>query len=229
MGYHLELSKYSLDYFKDMLINRNLIPSMMILRDDIDRRFKKLSGMGTNTMKELYDLLKTKKKAEVFAEKSGIDREYIIVLRRAVGSFITPPRKLSDYPFVDENLQKRLALLNLKTSIDLYRYFTNTPIEKASKELELDTERLIYLKKLIDVTRLRYVSPIIATTLVEGGYDSVKKIANIDKTTLYESFINTNKILKLYRGNIGRNDILFLIEDAKLFVSMDEGKIYSFK
>lgn len=221
MGYYLKLSKITLDDYKDMLINRRLIPSMEILRENIDSVFRSLSSMGINTMEELYNQLKTKKKAETFAEQTGIDKEYAIVLRRSVFSFIPPLRKLSDYPCVDENMEERFAVLNLKTSKDLYDYFVDTPFEEVTKEVELDIKGLTYLKRLMDVTRLRYVSAIIATILVESGYDSVKKIACAEQMSLHEAFHNTNQALQLYKGKLGKNDALFLIEDAKLYTSLD--------
>ena len=221
MGYYLRLSKITLDDYKDMLINGRLIPSMKILRENIDSVFRSLASMGINTMEELYIQLKTKKKAEDFAKQVGIDKEYVIVLRRSVSSFIPPLRKLSDYPCVDENMEKRFAFLNLKTSKDLYEYFVDTPFEEAIKELELDIKGLTYLKRLMDVTRLRYVSAIIATVLVESGYDSVKKIACAEQMSLHETFHNTNQELQLYKGKLGKNDVLFLIEDAKLYTSLD--------
>ncbi|MCG8539149.1 MAG: DUF4332 domain-containing protein [Clostridia bacterium] len=130
-------------------------------------------------------------------------------------------RKLSDYPYVDENMEERFTFLNLKTSKDLYEYFVDTPFEEATKELELDIKGLTYLKRLMDVTRLRYVSAIIATVLVESGYDSVKKIACAEQMSLHEAFHNINQALQLYKGKLGKNDVLFLIEDAKFYTSFD--------
>lgn len=224
MGYNFRLSKITLDEYQDMLLNKYLIPSMQILRENIESVFQTLRSLGFTTMEELYLQLKTKKKAEVLADQTGIDREYMIVLRRSVCSFIPPLRKLSDYACVDERLEERFSTLNLKTSKDLYEYLNGTPLEKAAQELALDMNRLTYLKNLMDVTRLRYVSPLFATMLVESGYDSVRKIVSAEQMDLYEAFVETNRTLQLYKGKLGKNDVLFLIEDAKLFTSLDTEK-----
>jgi hypothetical protein len=44
--YHIDLAKYSIRKFKDTLRSRELVPSRMSLKDDLDERFKRLEIAG---------------------------------------------------------------------------------------------------------------------------------------------------------------------------------------
>ncbi len=65
----------------------------------------------------------------------------------------------------------------------------------------------------MDVTRLRYVSPLFATALAACGYDSVKKVADADVNKLYDAVITTNDEQKIYKGKIGmKSDVVMILD-----------------
>ncbi|MFA9404160.1 MAG: DUF4332 domain-containing protein, partial [Anaerolineales bacterium] len=57
--YHIDLEEYSLNKFKNNLKSRDMIPSRVSLKDDLDERFKILEINGINNLKELIEELKT--------------------------------------------------------------------------------------------------------------------------------------------------------------------------
>lgn len=221
MSYCFNLESISLHAFKEMLKHMYLIPSMRVLLDDIDQNFQLLGQQRISDMGDLHQQLKSKKEVELLAEKTGIDSEYINVLRRLISSYVTKPRKLEDYPDIEDDLCLYLSKLSIKTSRELYDYMEESTTEALKLSLGIDDASLQTLNSLMAVTRLRYVSPLFATVLIRSGYDSVEKIADADYIKLYDDIIETNKVQNIYRGNIGHNDARFLTEDAAVFLKYE--------
>lgn len=216
MAYYKDLSKVSLDDYKKMIINNYLIPSFRVLREDIEKRFEILKENNIHNMDELRLILKNKKNDLIISKKFGIPEKYIIVLRREINSHIPPERKLEDYITIDIKTKQTLFNLGINTSKDLYDYFSKiNDINKLCKELNEKEETVIHLAKLSDLTRLRYVSALFATTLALTKYDTVEKVRNAECEDLYNQIIKVNKENNLFKGNIGLNDVKFLIQDTK--------------
>ena len=62
MGYYIDLSKISLEQFREKLANGELLPSQQILKDEIDERFQKIKDQKINKInqadfEELYQQL----------------------------------------------------------------------------------------------------------------------------------------------------------------------------
>lgn len=218
MSYSHNLSNISLKAFKEILKNNYLIPSMRPLLLNIDEQFSLLSQQKITTVEEFYKESKTKKKAEQLLVKSGMDIDYMTLLKRLVSSYISKPRKLSDYPDIDNELVERLEGLGIKTSKTLYEYLEASSHDEIKGELGVEEETLKKLWSLMAVTRLRYVSPLFATVLVRSGYDSIEKIAEAKSSDLHQAIVTTNKKEHIYKGNVGDSDAQFLIDDAKVFV-----------
>ena len=114
----------------------------------------------------------------------------------------------------------------------LNKFFSNQDIKLPltfSLELISKTSRKLFSEKtsislqiieqithLIDVTRLRYVSPIFTTLLVEAGADTILKIAQQNPIELKEKIEAVNQEKNLSKTTLGINDALFLIQDAQL-------------
>ncbi len=178
--------------YKEILETKYLIPSMRVLLEDIDRNFDLIEAQGIETMGALYKSLKTKKKAEELAETAGIDADYMIVLRRSVSSYKGALRKLVEYPLIQGELENRLNELGLKTSKDLYEFLGETGEKESMTSLNASEEIIQQLTGLMDVTRLRYVSPLFATALAACGYDSVTKVAGAEVSDLYDAITRIN-------------------------------------
>jgi len=218
MSYGHNLKEIRLDAFREILESSYLIPSMRVLLKETEVNFDLLKSKGISNVEELYLATKTMKKAEALAEITGLDLEYMIVLRRMVSSYIPKPRKLEDYPDIGDETVMRLREKGIKTSVDLYSYLEKSEIEDIKAELQIDEERISNLQKLMEVTRLRYVTPLFATVLVRSGYDSIEKIAGAKKEALHKGILKTNKEQHIYKGNIGDSDAQFLIDDATVFL-----------
>lgn len=86
MGYNLDLSKISIDAYKEILRKQYLPPSRKILHQDIDFSFNAIQSCYITNLKGLKNALSTSQKLNAFSEKSGLSKDYLTILRREIGS-----------------------------------------------------------------------------------------------------------------------------------------------
>ena len=70
--YHIDSEKYSLREFEESLRSREMIPSRVSLKDNLDERFRILENSGIRNHWELIDRLKTKPRIEQFSKETGL-------------------------------------------------------------------------------------------------------------------------------------------------------------
>jgi hypothetical protein len=216
MGYYIDFEKISIETYKNLLFTKYLIPSQRVLLEGIEENFEKLNENDIISMNDLLVSLKTKKKAMDFAEKADMSIDYIIVLRREISGRKPSVRKIVDYPTIDIEVKEKLVACGLNSSKDVYDFFVEKGLRESAAILSISEEAAVHIARLMDVTRLRYVSPIFSTVMVLSGYDTVEKISKADAGAFYNAIRKLNKEKGIYKGNIGLNDIKFLIEDTEL-------------
>jgi len=216
MAYYIDLSKITLEQYKEMLLTRYILPSQMILRNHIDKYFKKIESSGISTLSALKEQIKTKVSAAKFAKKLKIPEDYINVLRRELCSHHPPARHLDEYPTISNYAKNVLSDMDVVKSDQLYPLMMSPTSRKSMcSKLQLTDNQALHIAKLMDVTRLRYVSPLFATLLVHSPYDTVKSIATADPQKMYETLVQINKEKEFFQGHLGKNDTLFLIQDTE--------------
>ena len=190
MSYYLDFNTITIDKYKTKLKNNYLIPSQMILRENIDFIFNKFKKMDIKNIQDLYEQISSKKKAEEFAQKNNFPIKHILVLKREIASRHPPARNLIDYPAIGSIFDQ----IGVKTSAELYPLvITSINREKLSEKLCVPIEEVTYYAKLADVTRLRYVSAIFATLLVDTEFDTVEKIKTAAPEELHTQVIQSNE------------------------------------
>lgn len=217
MAYGFDLSKIPLQAFRDIIRDGYLIPSMRPLREGLDNRFAIIESTGVVTMDDLQRKIKNPKLAQAFGEATGLDNQYVTLLRRLVGSYKAKPRKLEEFPDIDEALYGRLLDMGIKTSKSLYEYLISQAKGSIADDLNVNQTLVETLVALMEVTQLRYVSPLFATAMVRAGYDSIDVVAEGNRETFLEALKKVNEDQAIYKGNIGDTDVQFLIDDAKVF------------
>ena len=222
MAYGFDLSKMSLERFKAVIKENYLIPSMRILRDGIDEIFGVLSHEGIALVSELEKKIGNQKKADSFAEVTGVDVIYMTALRRLVSSYKPKARKLSEFPDLDAEMLATMAKEGLKTSKTLFEFMANTAPQEIEKRLGLSDAQRRNIGALMEVTQLRYVSPLFATAMVRSGNDSIVAVSKAERQQFLEDLIEVNKTQEIYKGNIGDTDVQFLIDDAKVFLELQD-------
>ncbi len=210
--FHIKLESYNLEKFKKSLQHREMIPSRVILKEDIEGRFKKLEKQQLSNLKELTDRLKTKSKIEEFSKETGLSVEYLTILNREAKSYIPKPTRIDKYAGIERNHIKRLASVGIKNT----RHVLNEAGEKDKREelaqkTGIPIEALNEIVSLSDLSRAYGVGPAFARMIYDMGIGTIQEF--VEKTA--EDFIEIYEEKTKKKADFGTNEIQFSIELAK--------------
>ena len=215
MGYHIDAQKISLDDVRKRIEGTDLVPSRASLLDQIERRFKALEQEGITTLASLRYELKTNKRLEAVSNATGIDTQYLILLRRETGGYLPKPFSLRDFDWLPEGEIAKLEENGIRDTAALYEAASSVDSRpELAESTEVDVAILDALARLADLTRVQWVSPKTARMLVQAGYDSASKVAAADAEDLHAALISVNAGDRFFKGNIGLRDIRRLVRAA---------------
>jgi len=200
MKYNLNLERISIQEYKTLLKQQNLLPGRRILLQDIDRIFAAIEGRGITSVAQLTKSLSTPIRLESFATAGEIPKEYLVILRREIGSLDQKPVPLSSFTDVDRNLLEKNDA-GIKSSKDYWEQTKDTSDE---------------LYSLCDLVRINGVGPAAARAFYEAGYRSVSEVAAADAISMLESVSVVNQVRNYYKATLGPKDIQFCIDFARL-------------
>lgn len=213
--YYLNLERYTLEKFKKSISQRKMIPSRVILKENIEERFEVFKRFNINNLKELIALLKTKDKIETFAVESGLSSEYLTIIKREASSYHPKPIKLRDFPDVDIESVSVLESLGIKNSKQLFNKVKKETFSNVSESTGVPSDHLNELFSLSDLARLYGVGPVFARMIYDTGVTSIDSFVNYtgdDFVKLYEK--QTNK-----KADFSSADIDFSLELAREIIS----------
>lgn len=215
MSFYINADKISLDDLRKRIEKTDLVPSRTTLLNDIELNFEKLKKVSIITLQDLRNEMKTKKKITFLSRSSGVDHGYLTLLKREIEGYFPKPQKLLSFGILNKKSISKFETDNLKNSVLLYEAInTSKKRFNLAKSYEIDIHVIESMYCLINLTRIRWVSPLAARMLVSAGYDNPKKISNADFNDLYISLEKTNKENKYFKGTIGIRDIKRLIDAA---------------
>ena len=192
--YYMNLEEFSLDKFKQILRTEEMLPARQILKEDIEERFEVLSSMGVLHLKDLIDALKTKQKIEEFARRSGLSKEYLVILGREARSFKPKVVPLREMLGVDEEYVDMLESIGITHSKHLFkRGRSKEERERLSTATGVPIEELLVLVKLSDLARIRGLGGAFVRLFYEAGADTVEKLASWDSEKLSRAVVTLNK------------------------------------
>lgn len=203
MKYNLNLSSLLIQDYKEFLKNQNLLPSRRILWQDIDENFALFENYEIRTVEDLKKVLSTPQKMASLATHSGLTDNYLVILKREIGSLEQKPVPITNFPDMNVSLIATLNNDGIKTSKD---YFESGRSE--SDELLC----------LCDLVRINGVGAIAAKAFYEAGYRSVSDVAHADAAVMLDKVSNVNKAKLYYKANLGTRDMQFCIDFAKLLI-----------
>lgn len=216
MGYYIDLSKISLAEYVNSLKTGYLPPGRKVLLDDIENQFQAIKKLRIENVEELKTALKSKKKVEDFSAKSGISSEYLVILIREINSSFPKPNRIKDFPDISSDVIQKLESIGIKHSLHLYERI-RTPLERNRliSETGINSESILKLTKLTDLSRVRWVNHTFAYMLYEAGFKTVKELADADAVELHKAIKDLNNERRFFKGNIGLNDIRICIHAAR--------------
>ena len=174
--YHIDPEEFSLDQFKESLRSREMIPSRVSLKEDLDERFQVLADNGIPNHQELMDALKTKTKIEQFSEESGLSVEYLTLLNREAKSYLPNPVRLDKFPEVDVQTVQRLEAVGITNTRHLFNSARDeVDREQLSKDTEIPLDDLTELYCLSDLSRAYGVGPVFARLIYDVGITSMEE------------------------------------------------------
>ena len=216
MGYYIDLKGISIDKYKEILKTTELIPSWKILESDIDKNLDIIKKSNIKNLDELLTALKDKDKIKEFSKQTGLQENYLAVLKRVVNGYRQKPNRINDFTCVTEDTVTRLEKAGIKNTLKLYDFIlTDEKREVLSNKTGINKDEIMKITKLTDLSRIRWVNHTFAYVLLEAGYNTVEKVANADYRELYETVKQLNKERNIYNAHIGMRDMKMVVEAAK--------------
>jgi hypothetical protein len=205
MKYSVDLSKLTLERYRDILEHQTLLPSRVLLQTNLHARFAWLKANGFETIDSLKKALDKPKVLETLAEGDIERKEYLVLLRREIGSLEPKTVALELFPTISSDVILQAKEQGIHTSKECYE--TNLPMDPR-------------LRSFCDLVRINGVGPVAAALFYHAGYHSVSSIAAAEATFMLERFEAANAALALYQGRIGLKDVQFCIDAAKFMNSL---------
>ena len=204
--YHIDLEKYSLQKFKNNLESRDMIPSRVSLKEDLDDRFMILENVEITNLKELITALKTKPKIEAFSKETGLSNKYLSLLSREARSYLPNPVRLDKFSGVSSVTIEKLEATGIKNSCHLFNAVqTKAEREELAQQVEIPIERLDELFDLSNLSRVYGVGPVFARMIYDVGVQSVRKFVQYSAN----EFINIYEAQTQKKADFGINEIEF--------------------
>jgi hypothetical protein len=206
--FFVDFSRISLSAFEKELAQTELLPSREVLHEDLHIRFERLRGLGLVTLADLLAELKSSQKMKDLSRKSGLDEEYLAILRREVNNCQPKAVNLFEFPGIPAEAVQKLAQHGIRSTPQLFA-FIQTPADRAALAAQtgVDEAVILELTHLTDVSRIRWVGANFARLLVDAGCDTVSKVARADYAPLYRQLMQINEEQQYFKGKFGENDM----------------------
>jgi hypothetical protein len=216
MGYYIDLTSISIDSYKNKLQSSDLIPSRMILKENIEKRFEYFKSIEIKNIQELQQALKKKSTFSELIKVDCLSEDYLTILLREINSIHPKPNKLNEFTGVSTDVIDKLEKNGIKDTFKLFDKVKTPTTRKELAELtKINEPDILELTKLTDLSRIKWVGAMFARVLYEAGYDTVEKVTKADYNELYQKITFINKERNLYKGQIGLNDMKLCVAAAK--------------
>ena len=217
MAYHIDLSEISIAQYRDMLVNGDLLPGRLPLRNGIEEKFDRIAAAGIQDTAELSDMLKNVKKLEAFSTETGIETGYLKLLKREIGSMQPSPAKIKDFKIITADIAAKLESAGTKNTRQLYERAVSAAGRSALfAETGIEAEKILKAVKLSDLCRIKWVGHAFAELLYTAGFETARQVAEADADRLYSAVNSLNPGTKAHPVTIGMVDIVRTINAAAL-------------
>jgi hypothetical protein len=212
MPYHLDAEKISLNGLRKRIEATDLVPSRASLLEKMELNMKALEQQGIRTLARLRNELKTPRRLEAVASATGIETQYLTLLRREIESYFPKPFALKSFDWFPGSEIAKLERKSIKDTAALYEAMDSRQKRTAlAKSTGVDITIVEALAQLADLTRVQWVSPTAARMLVEAGWKSAAELARADADELYEALRRVNAGDRFFKGKIGLRDVKRLV------------------
>lgn len=210
--YNVDPTRMSLATLERNIGSRELVPSRRVLKNDLKKAFGQLAAMGIHSLQELLDALKNKKKLEALAQESGLEPEYLVLLKREASSYLPKPVRLSTFPGIKRQTIAKLESEGITNTKHLFELaHTEAGQTKLSRKTGLSTKELAELVALSGLARLYGVGPAFARMLCDLGIDSVAAFVKLEPKEIIALYEKESQ----KKADFTESDIKFTLELAR--------------
>jgi hypothetical protein len=214
--YYIDLEAFSLARLRHELETREVLPGRKILKEKIPERFAALESMGIDSLQDLVQALKTKKKVEAFGQESGLPADYLTILRREANRYLPNPVNLGRFPGIELAHVEKLASAGIKHSKHLFdRGRTHSARDELSNQVSVPLDAVLELVKLSDLVRVSGIGPVFARILYQAGTDTLGKLASSSPEALHDQILAVNLEMGYTNAAIPMRDIVYCIAVAQ--------------
>lgn len=197
----------------ERLRTTDLVPSQRPLLDGIDERLAQLAAAGITSVADLRARLESMSAVPAVATVSGVDEDYLVLLRRAVRGFYPRPRPLRTFEWISSESIAALASAGIANSEQLRLATCSGPAQLAERS-GVAAATIAELGELADLVRVQWINPTLARALIAAGYPSASAIATADPTELARALAAANRRRRFFDATIGERDLGRMIDAA---------------
>lgn len=216
--YSIDLEQFSLERFRHNLEAGDVLPGRVILKEDIPGRFAILESMGIRNLKDLNTALKTQKHVVKFAQESGLPEDYLVILRREVGSYLAKPLPLAKIPGVNADYVAALAAVGIKHTKHMFeRARTKSSRAELLELVAVPEAALLEFIQMSDLARINGVGPVFIRIFFEAGVHNLVELLEWAESpeALFDRLIAVNQEQKLTKALFTLKDVEYCIAIAK--------------
>ncbi|WP_298975272.1 DUF4332 domain-containing protein [uncultured Roseobacter sp.] len=211
--YYLDDRATDLTELQKRLETSDLIPSQEPLLDELDTKFAALRTAGIGSLAGLRAALNSSKSLASLSTASGVDPDYLRLLKRTVGGFFPKPRSLNEIGWLERSAVSRLKAAGLTNTKKLFDA-AQDGVDLLATKVGLDVADLMELAAISDLCRIQWVSPKFARALLASGHVNAASVAKADPDSLCDAIVEANKGSKFYKGKVGLRDVKRLVMAA---------------
>lgn len=216
MAYHIDAENVDLDDLQKRIEATDLVPSRVSLLEKLGLRMQALEQQGITTLACLRKELKNSKRLEAVAKATGIELQYLTLLRREIESYFPKPFTLKSFNWLPRSELAKFERNGICDTAALYEASHSRQKRIAlAKSTGIEGAIVETSAQMADLTRVQWVSPTAARMLVEAGWKSSAELAKADANELCEALERVNAGDRFFKGKIGLRDIKRLIHAAR--------------
>lgn len=197
----------------ERLRSTDLVPSQQPLLERTDERLEQLAHAGITSVENIREQLKYKKSVPSLAARTGVDEDYLILLRRAVRGFFPKPQPLRAFDWIAPEAIAALATVGINNSEQLRAACVTGHAEVAERS-RTPAAAISELAELSGLVRVQWINPSLARTLLAAGYRTPAAVAGADPACLIRAVAHANKDRQFFNATIGERDMRRIIHAA---------------
>ncbi len=194
-----------------------MIPSRVILQQDLDQNFNTLAKLGIGNLKELLTALGSSSKIEQLSGETGIPENYLRLLKREAGSYLSKAFPLSDFPGIPLEYTEVLKTRGIRSTKQFFEKVQSPGQRKqVASSCGIPLARLAEIHALCDLSRITGVGGFYARIIYHAGIRSVEDFARTDAAAQNVLYLASLARLGYPVKALGEEDLQYCINYAKL-------------